>query len=167
MSRSFSLENYLWASFEALDDGEFFQWGFIFALTACLGTLNTTSSCFFLSSRLCESGLWIHMRIGLSLQLIRGLPLLYYCLLGAGAMGFVFDLSFHQGFILKSVLWRLNSLLDPPSTYPEAMQPRSRVAVFAKCFHCPIHFWFPSSLRFWLNNFFLTFLWCFKYFTKL
>lgn len=85
---------------------------------------NTTSSClffFFGSSRLCESGLWIHMRIGLSLQLIRGLPLLYYRLLGVGAVGFVFDLSFHQGFILIPVLWGLNSLLDPPRTYPEAM----------------------------------------------
>lgn len=148
MRHSFSLENYLWASFEPLDDGGFFQWGFIFALAACLGTVPVLD--FFLNHPGCVNlgckppwGLVCHCSSS-------GDFLSFIIVFGAGAVGFVFDSSLHQGFILILVLWdlsrspsRLWALCSVPTHLLRPWQPRLRVARFATCLQCPVHFWVP------------------------
>lgn len=164
MSYSFSLENYLWAFFEALDDGGFFQWGFMFAL-AVPGT--TISSWLFLgSSRLCE---FVNPHEGyLLLQLIRGIPFLYSCFLWGRSCG-IYSYTKGSSFYQSSGIW-VSYLI-----------PQVGSGLWLLFFHISWghgnqgwDWWglanalsvlftsgFLHSPRVRLNNFFLTFLWCF------
>ena len=160
-----------------MDDGGFFWWGFIFALAAHLGTLPVLD--FFLYHPGCvwiwpvnshEDELVIAAHEGTSSPLL--LPSL-----GPELWGLFFIHPYTKdSFILKRVLWDLRRLLDPQRgcrlcflvvhiSWGHGNQAREWPGL-PNAFSVLFTSGFPSSLGFWHNNFFLTFLWCFKDFTN-